>query len=340
MIIDGSWLFRQADAPAKIDISVTDLPVDARLRSRLPESWQKYYDDTRPSGNIDVEANVEFDRVNRWKYNSVVTIKDGSAQHVKFPYPVTHLNGRVIQDGPKLTAAVRGLAGDRPMTLTADVRHPGPLAESTVNIHVERLPMDGKLINACSPPARKAIQQLNLRGTIDADVTLYRPPGPGHKHRPNLKGRLRNCAVTYVHFPYELKNVNGSDEWDAEDWTFTEMTGTHGTTQVAGAGSYKKRDGGQLDMRLIAKNASFESEELYYALPEINATVDERIRTARTVRYRHPYHLEPRHGSGGGHPPAGPQAGFDQTPLLPVSVSRRDRPRVGHEQPEIESARH
>ncbi|TWU14917.1 hypothetical protein CA54_37870 [Symmachiella macrocystis] len=268
LTVDGNWAFQEADAPVKIDIAINDLPVDTRLRSRLPTSWKKYYDDTRPGGRIDVAAQLEYDRVNSWKHSSRVTIKDGTMQHVKFPYPVTDMNGWVIQDGPLLTANVNGMAGDRPITIAADVRHPGPLAESTIDIHVTGLPIDGKLINACSPPAQKAIHQLNLRGTIDADVTLYRPPGPGHKHQPHLKGKLLDGAVTCVQFPYELRDVNGLMEWDAEDWTFERMTATHGTTQVWGGGSFIKRDGGLLDMRLVAKNASFESEELYYALPE------------------------------------------------------------------------
>ncbi len=274
--VDGSWALVEGDAPPKIGITITDLPVDLRLRSRLPASWQKYYDDTRPRGRIDVAANLMFDRLNGWTYGSVVTIKDGAAQHVKFPYPISGLSGQVVQEGPQLTAELRGLAGDRPLSLTADVRHPGPLAESTVKIHVDKLPIDTKLINACPPPARKAIQQRSLRGTIDADVTLYRPPGEGHKHRPYLVGELRNCAMTYANFPYELKNLSGHLTWDAEDWTFKEMTATHGVAQVAAQGYFLKRNGGQLEMNLIGRNGSFESEELYYALPEpMQRLVDE-----------------------------------------------------------------
>ncbi len=264
----GKWLFQEQSRHAEFELNVQDLPIDERLRSKLPPAWKKYYDDSHPSGILDVHADLSYDVTQGWKHSSTVDVKNGSVQHVKFPYRVDRVRGTVVQSGRQLSAKMQGMAGDRVLTLTADVRDPGPLAESTVDIYVKRLPIDDKLIAACAPPARKTIQMLDLHGTLDAAVRLYRPPGPGHKHRPHLWGRLRDCTMTYVHFPYGLKNLNGQLEWDAVNWTFTEMTAKHGAAAVGGEGRFEKTAaGGLLDITLTAQNAMFEDEELYQALP-------------------------------------------------------------------------
>ncbi len=265
---DGKWTFQELNRPVKFGISVIDLQVDQRLRSKLPATWKKYYDDMQPSGAIDLLATVSHDSVGGWDYRSDIKIKHGSAKHVKFPYRVDQIYGTVEQKGPKIIADLRGMAGEREFTLTANVSNPGPLAESTVDIHVEQLPIDNKLIAACAPPARMTIELLELRGFLDADVRLYRPPGPGHKHRPQLKGRLLNCTATYEHFPYELKNLNGVLEWDSVNWTFDDMSAKHGAAVVKGNGNFKKRgDIGRLEMNLFATDAKFDDRELYQALP-------------------------------------------------------------------------
>lgn len=272
--VNGKLLTGQSGGKGRFDVAVNDLPLSPRLRERLPQTWHKFYDDIKPAGTISVQASLTNTESGKWTPKSVVTVKNCSATHRKFDYRLDHINGTVVQEGSQLTAQLKGLAGRRVVQLSATVNHPGPEAESTVDIYVKRLPIDEKLLAACNESARKALTLLKLSGEFDAHVHLYRPPGRGNKHRPHLTGRLHHCTATYAHFPYELKNLTGLLDWDSQTWTFEDLSATHEAAVITGSGFYKKQeDSGLLDLELFAEDAEFEDGNLYRALPPSMKTV-------------------------------------------------------------------
>lgn len=271
--LSGQMVGGARQNPGRFDVRVTNLALDQRLRKRLPKTWHKFYDDIKPTGTIDIVADLIYRGAGKWDKNSTVTLKDCSATHVKFDYRVDHINGIVTQDGPLLIADLQGKSGQREMGIKARVTNPGPAAESIIDFHVERLPIDQKLITACNAATQKTLKSMQLRGTFDADVRLHRPPGLGKKHRPHLIGHLNGCSMTYAAFPYELKNVTGSVEWDSANWTFEDLKATHGVAQLSGAGRFEKQGtAGLLDLDIVATNAAFD-EDLFQALPPGMRTV-------------------------------------------------------------------
>src|SRR5205823_6781442 len=81
--------------PADFDLKISGLPLDERLPGLLPESIARIYRELQPGGNADLVARIEFDGHDRWTHDCDLFVRNGSATHEKFPYPIDQIQGTV-----------------------------------------------------------------------------------------------------------------------------------------------------------------------------------------------------------------------------------------------------
>ena len=270
----------------QFDLSATNLAIDYRLRGALPyEPFGRLFDMLQPSGYLDVTMRIgnlhEDPKDRRWRpADTLITIRQGGMAHVLFPYPLHHLSGEVIQHGNRLDVSVEGKAGQRDVTIVGAVRNPGPEAESVLDVHVEKLPLDGNLVAACQGKSRDVMRSMNLSGSVDADLRFVRPPGPGKATDLGFSCRLNSVSMQLEAFPYRIAGIGGTVTYSSHEqkWEFRELQGVHDSAQIKADGSFVKQDHdapGLLQLKLQALGASFDKQLEMALPPTLQAAWDE-----------------------------------------------------------------
>lgn len=263
-------IFRTDSGPSgRVDVLLTNLACDQRLRNRLSVGFGRIFDMHHPSGFLDMQASLTGSN-GQWKPGGlVVTAKQCSVAHDFFPYPVQNAVGTISQNGTDLEIDVLGYVGTRPISLRGFVKNPGPEAALKFEIKVQDLPLDETFYAACNPPLRATLDSMQLGGLVDGTVTIERSPGLDQKMRPSLTGWLKNGTMAFQSFPYRVEELTGRLDFDGKDWTFTDLQGVHDKAQLTADGSYVTSTGlpGELNLTITTENATID-ESLRQALPQ------------------------------------------------------------------------
>jgi hypothetical protein len=262
--LDGQVTLPEPAAGNRIDIKIADLPLDERLRSRLPASGRKLYDSVRPEGVIDAAGALICGSGGGWEPTGwSVTAKHCSASHVKFPYPISEIVGTAVQNGNSIALDLRGRAGNRPAKMIGRIVNPGPDADADFEFQVQQLPVDEMLLAAASAqaPLHKTLTALNLRGLMDVHSWFHHGPGQGEKLDWRMDGRLADGSLEYNLFPYRIADLSGRFRFDSKKgvWNFDELRGRHGPAQLSGVGSFVKTspaDHGTLKLEIQADDVA------------------------------------------------------------------------------------
>ena len=258
--------------PGRIDLSVTGLRLDERLRQQLPPDWQTLFDMYDPVGIVDLSTTLrprsDRDPVTSWQpTDSVLTARKCQVRHAKFPYPVQSLVGTLTQQGHAHDMLVHldGTAGGRPIRFRGRVHNVGPTASSQIDISVDRFPLDKQLRQAVSPSVRRTLELLGLGGTADLRARLTRPPGAKQPLTTQISGRLVDAHTLYHSFRWPITDIQG--EFQARvspssySWQFSKLTARHQQAVLKGQG---RLDGtpetpGHFELNIDAQNIPLDS---------------------------------------------------------------------------------
>ncbi|HUG92244.1 MAG TPA: hypothetical protein VML55_15490 [Planctomycetaceae bacterium] len=258
--------------PGQIDVRVSKLVLDERLRSRLPPLLGRQFDFLQPSGHADAEVTCVYDGAGQWTYRGLnLTALGCASTNQRFPYPVTGVVGTVRQepDGDFIVQ-LEGRAGRRPVVVTGVIRQPGPAAEARFDVRVSKLAMDDRFREACPATVRKSLAVLRAEGWLDAAVRLHRPPGLDQPFRTDLALELHDCSIEVEDFPYRVSGLTGFVDYDGATkiWSFSQLRGRHGDATLTAWGFFRQdRTPASLDLQVVARNAHLDNE-LERALPE------------------------------------------------------------------------
>ncbi|GAB4134981.1 MAG: hypothetical protein Tsb009_00730 [Planctomycetaceae bacterium] len=268
--ISGGIRRENQATPCRFDVAIHQLPLDNRLRKRLPPSWRKIYDRLQPTGHVDLTGVIRFDGIRTWTPSGfVLTFRDCTGAHVEFPYRVRKINGTVTQRQNVFDINLTGIAGGKPATLHGYVKNPGPSSESLFDMSVKNFPIDDTFLSACKPELRKTIRSFGLKGLTDAHYRISKSSPRERKFRHQIVADVKNASIEYEHFPYRMKNFSGRLRFDSRDevWHFQNLIANNGQTTFQGAGRLSKIDGRQfLRLRVVTKKGNFDNE-LRRALP-------------------------------------------------------------------------
>ena len=255
--------------PIRVEVQVTDLPLDDRVVALLPPTPRKLYLDTRPTGRVGVQATAETDGESPWQVEWTLRPQDCTARHVEFPYLIESVTGTVTQRDGVIRAELSGMAGRQPVRMAGETIDPGPEAESNYELQVDNLPIDSRLREAAPAPLRKVLDTLQIQGTVGGRVWLRRPRGLRQPTVPVVDVNVRNASLLPKMFPLALSRCSARVQGSGKKWKFTAGRGWHDRTGFTTHGDYQPDENGvpRLTMRFTAQDLRFD-RSLYEALTD------------------------------------------------------------------------
>lgn len=268
--VDAFFVRSKVPVPCEIKVAVYDLPVDARIRKRLPADLAEVYDTTRPRGRTDVVGKLRLDEAGNWSHhNFVLSCKDASFSHVDFPYRFNAVRGKMTQLPDRWKIELSGLAGKQPAWLTGTILTGRKQDWSQYELKIRNFQLDKAFQAALDADVRETVQSLALTGQADVGV---RATFIGDAKEPilELAARVKDSAIEYNEFPYRLNRLTGVIHYDSrtEVWTFSKLQAFNGPAEFSGSATLVEKDGKQqLALTVNGKGAYFD-RPLYRALPK------------------------------------------------------------------------
>ncbi len=265
--------------PPEGKLRVEKFHIDQRLKPFFPPRAQLFFEHFKPNGLVTGDVTIRRTASGQWvPFDLRATVESGSAEFHKFRYPIRSVGGTIVQrsfDGVEvsrenvvLDVSLDGMAGKRPVTARGFVRQPGPESEMQFEVAVDDLPLDSDFRDALDEAGRKVIDALNISGTGSGRASCYRAPGLGKPFDMLLNATVRDSAMRFKSFPYEIRQLSGQVSFDTRNrqWTFQNLQGRHGQTELTAAGTFRGRPlPGVLELQVNARNGQLDSD-LYNAL--------------------------------------------------------------------------
>lgn len=262
-------LNRTASGPrGRLNVKLTGVACDERLRSRLSYGFGRIYDAHHPTGTLDIETSIASNPAGQWTPRTLtVTARKCSVTHELFPCLVSDAVGTIRLDGTDFVIDMLGRVSDRPVSLKGRVQNPGPNASMAFEIATDNLPVDHRFLAACPPNLQKTLISMQLQGLTSGRLLLTKS-GAGTPMRMQLSANLHNARMKLAGFPYAVDQLSGHLEFDGQTWHFSQLLGRHGTASISAQGQYDPRNGQKrLTLDVSTSNAPLD-EALYTALPE------------------------------------------------------------------------
>ncbi len=264
----GSLDLTKSEYPVTAFVGIKNLPLEQSTRARLTTHLRQIYDHLQPSGKIDVDMRLVYDKVKGLRCDSDIIPQGCSIAHAKFPYPIESVQGVITKRGHRLDVDLQGLAGQREVRIKSQARTGGEHQRTHVDIRVNDLPLDEVFISSTPEAARKVLRSMNLQGVADVHWQMDRNGDEDAPWDIQLRSAVRSGSMTCKAFPYAIQNLEGLVGYDGKCWTFSKLTGTHGATELTGEGEYRiAGEAGLLGLTVQSRGTKLD-QELEHALPE------------------------------------------------------------------------
>jgi hypothetical protein len=253
------------DADLNGKLTVEHLPVNSEIFTQLPPNLQKINHEFSPVGPVTIR--LDFTRVaGAWVKRCTVQPEDLTARFHKFPYPLDHITGTLVQvtdeanKKDELLVDLVGLAGESRVHIKGEVHGLAPNQSVDFTVWGEDIVLTQKLLDALPSRHRKVAEQFHAVGRADFKARIRRDAG--HDDWVNrFLITFHHAAVKYDLFPYPLEDVSGvldiqSGRWDARDFR-----GTHkGGTFFASADMHSTAEGEKLTLNAWGENLTLDDD--------------------------------------------------------------------------------
>jgi len=263
-------------------LTVTDLPVTPELFARLPAGMRKFQADYAPAGKVNLEMETRR-RDGKWERQSVLSTTAMSAAFAKFPYPLTHLQGRITEQLDQARRIevhridlVGAGSGGRPVHIQGVVAGEAPHAAVHLDIWGDNAPIDETLLAALPTQQQKLARAFHpTAGKVDFVVQVRR--GEGETEFANrFTVRIHDAVACYDQFRYPLENVSGVLEVYPHHFEFRDFRGGHkGGEFVTSGRSHPSPGPGEperVSIRIQGKNILLDDELAAALAPKLQET--------------------------------------------------------------------
>jgi len=132
--------------------------------------------------------------------------------------------------------------------------------DGNIQIETSAIPINAQLFEMIPEKQRAVVQSLQPEGMIDMIVSLGFPKDWAtvgiQKH---FEIQAKNCSICYDNFPYPVRGIYGTIEWNGTDWTFRDFYGDNESTRVRADGYLRKNnDDFALSLRFFATDLPLE----------------------------------------------------------------------------------
>ena len=165
-----------------------EVPLEEELRDALPPAMQQVWNDLRPQGAVDLQADVRYE-TGREHPEVVVRVRPRgqgvSIQPVPFPYRIERLQGGLVyQDGSLVFERLKGEHGEVRVSAGGRCDFPpdGSFRLVLDGLDVHRLRPDRDLLQALPPSLKRVVAELNPEGPVhlagDVEFARAAPGAP------------------------------------------------------------------------------------------------------------------------------------------------------------------
>lgn len=269
--------------PLSLQLSVTDLELDQRLRDKTPPELDELWSLYSPRGRISAAVNLLREREGGpLGYAWQVDCRDVAMLYKFFKYPLDHVRGKLRCRQKHIELDMVTLVGGRPLRAVGTIDNPGPDASVALEFEGDGVPIDQTLFDALPPDIRKVVSEFHPTGAVKGRAKVTRTKRVRPDDPPegivkidtwlDLTGR---CSIRWDGLPYPVDNLTGQLEFHPDLWIFKNMRGGNGQAVITGSGMVKKLPGGKLrgggdplavDLSLSAEKLPFD-DQLRTALP-------------------------------------------------------------------------
>lgn len=271
----ASGSFTVAGAAA-LDLEITDLEVDERLKAQTPPKFLKLWDEFKPSGRVNLALRLARPGPDApVGFGVSVFCQDVAMTFHLFPYPLEHLRGTLRWEGKQIAVEdMSTTVGGETLMGWGTIEDPGPMADVRLHFAAKALPVDEKFLRALPPEVRKVVDQFHPKGSVrgTADVRRTPPKAPGGDPRKDVKIDValdlnRGCSMVWDGLKYPVEDLEGHLEVHPDRWTFQRIKGVNGLARIAADGEVRMiQNRPELDLSLRAERLSFD-DQLRLALP-------------------------------------------------------------------------
>jgi hypothetical protein len=228
----------ESTSPMVLRVAASDLLLNDRLVESLPEESLKLWRELSPTGLASGSVMLEFDG-RTWRPTVSAEFSQLALMYRQFPLRLTDGTASLKLRNDLLTMTGQAWAGNSPVRVEAEIRNVGPEWSGWLEARSEEpMPIDDRLLAALQPIPREIAQAFNARGAVQLLGRMDRRAGartPPHMH---VEVALSDCSLSYRHFQYPIDHVSGLLRGSDGVWSFVNLKGSQGTTQISASGGY------------------------------------------------------------------------------------------------------
>jgi len=276
--LEANLLGFKPDSPMQFRILARNLDLDRRLYQALPTSLQRQWDRFMVEGKVDAELEMSFDG-KHWSPIAVVDCRGVSLRYAQFPYPITHLNGRIDYRNKQLKSVTPILARASGQTIGGEF-----LFEIDSNnwqgwIDVgsdAMIPIDDLLIDSLTPRGAATtsvhtfVRSLNPSGNLQVGkFRIEKPSFDSQTLNREIQIAFQKGSLKFKEFPYPIHEISGTLTATNDSWRLSNFVGLNDNSQIACNGSWQSGAGSidNLVLEFLATNIALD-EQLRQALPQ------------------------------------------------------------------------
>lgn len=254
-------------------LRVTGLALTDEIRKAVPPSWQKVWNEVRPSGEVVVEYQFTGNpqKPDQPQQRVAVEPTDAGFTYTRFPLPVRELTrGKVVfdQDGNATISNLQGKVRDKAVQLAGKVTMGPDGGVMHLEVVADEVALDDELQRTLPPEWQELLKNLKVAGSIGAKASADIQMARGEWQSFRLDATLKGCEATWSGLPVRLTGLRGRLEYADGLVTLTDVLGECAVAeQVKLSGRIPKKgvEGGRL--QVAVQNAKV-GPELLAALPE------------------------------------------------------------------------
>lgn len=246
LFLDGEANRVESNWGRRFVVKASNLQIDERIQSILPEDILHQYQLIRPSGTFDLDFEIVQEPGQDWsgvlrKFTAV----DCRVEHDFFRYPVTGVNGEITHQNDRFVLTMQGKAGQQPVKVEGTLGKGQLGIESDFTVDVANLPVDDKFIAAFARQevrgVRSALKSLRLQGVADLRARFVKNDATAGDLKMMINANVRDGAANFINFPYELEGFGGKISYNSfrdKIWRFSELKARHGHALLIGNGTF------------------------------------------------------------------------------------------------------
>ena len=291
-----------ATTEMRLQMAVTEFPIDSRFRNALQEKQQSVIDSMRISGMAN--ANLVFYRPPGLDQPTHMAVDarfyDGQMRFVKFPYAIESLSGHLTFNSATKNWQFLELVGKhgsgRLQATGSFAGEPSP-GVLDLKITAKNAPLDSDLYNALTRSQRDLWKLIDPDGFCDVTAKVNWTAGPGLPvivHFPaETPVRIFNTKIRPRQFPFDMFVEEAYVSFDSNDPRYAgvqhceihSFDATHDAAKIRATGWAEAKPNGEWQVHLNDLTASDlrPDDQLRAALPQTWRSTMERLHQQGTV---------------------------------------------------------